>query len=221
MANRNPTPRKRYLKVTHFQYPIVNTVPLIRPKRLKEVPFFKTVLSRRSSSSFGRISGSKLSQLLYYTTKNIEIGFLESGNLWAKRPSPSAGGIHPIDIIIYDPSQGPRLYYYDPVEHSMSELRLEAKETSRFIKHVRSIKTDSGNAIILWMVAHKYRTNAKYKNSESLIWRDAGCLLYCINLVSAALEIPCCPLGSLGEPFISGLFRKHGEVEGVGGCLVG
>jgi hypothetical protein len=55
-------------------------------------------------------------------------------------------------------------------------------------------------------------------NSESLIWRDG---LYCINLVSAALEIQCCPIGSLGEPYVSKLFKKHGDVQGIGGCLVG
>jgi SagB-type dehydrogenase family enzyme len=218
---RNPKPRKILLKTKDFSYPIVDTMVLSRPTKIKEASFFKTVLSRRSANSFNGISGLRLSQLLYFSAKAFEIGFSDTGDMISRRPAPSAGGIHPIDIIVWSPSIEPGLHYYNPVDHSLNKLSLNPSLINKFVEQTHSIKDSSKKATILWMIAHKYRTNAKYNNSESLVWRDAGCLLYCLNLVAAALNIQCCLLGSLGEPYISNLFRKHGKVEGVGGCLVG
>jgi hypothetical protein len=76
------------------------------------------------------------------------------------------------------------------------------------------------NATVVWFVAHLQRTEAKYKNPESLIWRDAGALITTIQLVATAIKIRSCPIGTLGEPFFSKLFTK-GNVISAGGILVG
>jgi SagB-type dehydrogenase family enzyme len=131
--------------------------------------------------------------------------------MWSKRPSPSAGGIHPIDLVIYDSSRGPALYYYNPLDHSLNELDLNKDEIIDFVNHVYGSKVNSKKSTIIWMVAHPNRTNAKYQNSDSLVWRDAGCLLYCLNLVCNALKISFCSLGTLGEPYISRAFKCMGK----------
>ncbi|WP_235942100.1 nitroreductase family protein [Pontibacter fetidus] len=162
-----------------------------------------------------------IGDLLWFTSKVMEVEMLESGFLWTHRPTPSAGGRHPIDILVSLPSEfGSRSFcVYNPLDHSLNELEVDASDLNALIEHTDNILT-IGNATILWFVAHSYRTSSKYENSESLVWRDAGALLYCHQLVSQALGIRCCPLGSLGEPYVSNLLGGD-TLYGVGGCLLG
>lgn len=129
---------------------------------------------------------------------------------------------HPIDIIVASPvlNRLNSLYYYNPFEHSLNQLNLLKSYTDDFINHINSV-LNTENSTIIWFIAHPNRTDAKYNNSASLIWRDAGALINCIQLVCTALNIDSCPIGSLGEPFISQMFAANGNVFGVGGILIG
>lgn len=65
------------------------------------------------------------------------------------------------------------------------------------------------------------RTLAKYRQGESLVWRDAGALVATIGFACNAIGIKCTPFGPTGEPFLSRLLGGPGAPKGVGGCVIG
>ena len=218
----NPIPRKVVKKIKAFEYPITATKFLSKPRPDSEVKFFETILNRRSQRVFAPINEGNLSALLYYSAKTLNTNFSKEGYLWSNRPTPSAGGIHPIDIIVCTIGKlRSSISYYNPIDHSLNTLELDDKKVALFIKHTNEILPGGEQGVILWLLAHEYRTASKYRNHKSLVWRDAGCLLFCLNLVSSALKLNFCLLGSLGEPHISDMFKEYGQVYGVGGCIFG
>ena len=219
---KNPSPKKTQSKILPFSYPIVSIDKLRVPLHQSDTLFLETLSSRRSERNFRKLKKRQLSDLLYYSARTVKINGTKDGNLWFQRPSPSAGGLHPIDIIVCIPKKDDySINYYNPIDHSLNRLKLDTGLVANFVKHINEIIPTHNKSTILWLVAHEYRTATKYINPTSLVWRDAGCLLFCINLVSTALNMRCCILGSLGEPNISRLFKKFGDVYGIGGCLIG
>lgn len=218
----NPSLKPIRTKSVPFSYPIISRELLERPTSFTDRTFIDAVLGRKSSRSFARISVDQLSTLLYLSCKTLAVNTDFEGNEWQHRPVPSAGGLHPIDLVVGVPQKkGYTLNYYNPICHSLDRLKLNPEVSRSFVAQINGVVPTNNVAVILWMIAHPSRTSAKYASSLSLVWRDAGCLLYCISLVSSALGIKCCPVGSLGEPFVSRLLKPYGKVFGVGGCLVG
>jgi len=111
-------------------------------------------------------------------------------------------------------------HYYNSLEHTLNRLDLPLQLVTNFLEHVNGIVNIS-NATIVWFVAHYHRTAAKYENPESLIWRDGGALINSIQLTCTALNINCCPIGSLGEPYIGDFFNRQDGIFGAGGILIG
>jgi SagB-type dehydrogenase family enzyme len=155
------------------------------------------------------------------SSKVISCEIQEDGYISSHRPAPSAGARHPIDLIISLPNNFENdLYYYNAFDHTLNKLEVEKILVSSFMNHINDIiSIDDGT--IIWFVAHPERTESKYENAQSLIWRDAGALIYCLQLTCTAFKINSCPIGSLGEPFISKMFEERGQVIGVGGLLLG
>ncbi|SEM10533.1 hypothetical protein SAMN05518845_11692 [Variovorax sp. YR750] len=75
-------------------------------------------------------------------------------------------------------------------------------------------------ATLLLLVAEPGKTAAKYFNSESLVWRDAGVLLGYLSLAAEALGLAFVPLGITGDPWAGKLVDESG-LAGVGAALVG
>lgn len=218
----NPVPKDREDQIMPFTYPIVERKYLERPVNQPNINFFDIIVNRRSQRTFNKLSLPQLSDLLWYTSKVYDLEVQQNGFIWTHRPTPSAGGRHPIDVIISLPDELSKrmLSYYNPIDHSINQLQLNANVLADFFNHVDKIMSIE-NATVIWFLAHLQRTNSKYLNAESLIWRDAGALIYCFQLVSCALNFNCCPMGSLGEPYVSELFKKYGDTFGAGGCLIG
>ncbi|HMK57424.1 MAG TPA: SagB family peptide dehydrogenase [Nitrososphaeraceae archaeon] len=191
---------------------------MTKPKR----DFLSTVLKRRSNRVFKELSKAHLSKLLWYSSKVISLDIQKDGSIWFHRPIPSAGGLHPIDLIVYSRlyDKTGHFYYYNPLDHSLGKLLIDRSKSEPFLKHIEQI-IPLGEASIVWFVANGNRTYAKYHNPESLLWRDAGAYIYCFQLVSEALNINSCPLGTLGQPFITDMLRAGSSVFGVGGMLIG
>ena len=70
------------------------------------------------------------------------------------------------------------------------------------------------------LVAEPGKTAAKYANSESLVWRDAGVLLGYMSVVAEALGLGFCPLGITGQAYVSAL-SADARLTGVGLAVVG
>ena len=136
----------------------------------------------------------------------------------SRRPSPSAGAIHPVDVLLVHGSS--RVFRYAPLVHQLQTLRVSRPE------HLDAFRQDchqllpeaSGTAIVL--VGEMNRVAAVYKRPESLLWRDAGVLLQTLALVATAYRLAFCPLGILGTPVVRAIGLSR-QILGVGVALVG
>ena len=91
---------------------------------------------------------------------------------------------------------------------------------SRFLTSIDQV-VSVGQGTIIWFGAQFDRTLSRYKDGESLVWRDTGALIATISLVAECLNLNCCALVIIGEPHFSQLLNSKGIVIGVGGLLVG
>lgn len=211
---KNPRPKTIEESVTSFDYPIQHTIKLSRNIDPLPARFDEVITNRKSTKTFASIDLQQLSNLLWYTAKVKQTFVQDNGYILTHRGAPSAGARHPIDILIYNKEN---LHYYNPFDHSLNQIA--TPEITSFIQHIEQI-VSIGNGTIFWFVAHYQRTAAKYEHPESLIWRDSGALLNSIQLTCTAMGLNSCPVGSLGEPYISAIFNQPG-IFGAGGLLIG
>lgn len=216
----NPIPKEKIGKKVRYKYPLKEKIKLKKDLSERGKDFFKVIRKRSSSREFeGGISEKLLAELLWYTSKTINISTSDNGMVLKHRPSPSAGGLHPIDIIISLPTEDKRSFsLYNSIDHCLYSLDLNESLVKDFCQHIDEI-VNIQDSLIIWFLAHPQRTKVKYENVDSLIWRDAGAYIYCFQIVATALDLNSCPIGSLGAPFISKLFGDN--VFGAGGILIG
>lgn len=218
----NPTPKAKEEQPPIFNYPIIDTIKLPFPTQLKTADFFDVLANRKSKRTFSRLEIDDISNILYFSAKTKNIAIKDNGYIVSHRPSPSAGAIHPIDILILTSriDRVKSFYYYNAFQHSINKLKLSESLTGEFIKHLNSV-VEIGEGTLFWFIAHESRTAAKYENSMSLIWRDAGALIQCIQMVCTALDLNSCGVGTLAEPFVTNMFLEYGCISSCGGIIVG
>jgi hypothetical protein len=96
------------------------------------------------------------------------------------------------------PSDRDILLLYDPLHHSLQQLAgVNALDVARVRAEFHEVLS-SARGDFLVLLADVERTRAKYANPDSLIWRDAGCLLATAQLVACWLGLGSCLLGVLG-----------------------
>lgn len=219
---KNPIPRKKIEEIYHFKYPTNKKVELTKDFPERDQNLFEIIHKRTSKKDFKKhLNLNRISELLWYTSKTIDIKTFDNGKMiWTHRPAPSAGGLHPIDLIVSLPNKKLNRFFslYNPIEHCLYTLDLNKNLVKNFFEHIDDI-INIQNSFIIWFVVHPQRTKVKYKNAGSLIWRDAGAYIYCIQLVCTALDLNSCPVGSLGVPFVNKLFGE--DTVGAGGILIG
>jgi len=218
----SPSKRPVELHVREFRYPTISREYLAVPKAPRNVGFFATVESRRSRRTFGPMSKSALSALLWYSSKTLSTWVEPNGFRWEHRPAPSAGGRHPVDLLVVSDNRAENVaYIYDPFAHALNRIQIQGPgKVTGLVREVNNIVSCRG-ATIIWHLAQFARTLSKYVDGESLVWRDAGALLATMGLVAEALRLSFCAIGITGEPWVSEMLDSKGAVVGVGGCIVG
>lgn len=218
----NPEPLKEIKKIPTYIYLLDNVLSLPQTNAELNISFAEVILGRQSTRIFKKIDLQQISNLLWYSAKVRKALISEEGNLITHRSSPSAGGIHPIDIFISSPNSISKrdLQFYNPFTHSLAKLKVDDKLLIQFYKHINKC-LPLKNSTLIWFVAHKERVAAKYKNPDSLIWRDAGALIMSFQIVASGLNLHSCPIGTLAEPFLSNLFDKPNTIISAGGLLIG
>lgn len=217
----NPAPRKDTKNTPQFLYPISEIIRLAIPTVFPSTSFIDVIKERKSSREFKELSIDQLSDLLWLACKVKDIAIDPAGYILTHRPSASAGGRHPIDVLVLSPILGiSTIHYYNPFEHTLNKLDFDQKSVTQLHSHVNE-SIVLGSATMLWLLAHPQRTTAKYSNALSLIWRDAGTLIHSIQLACTFIDVNSCPIGTLGEPYISNVFSRIGEVWSAGGIAIG
>ena len=138
-----------------------------------------------------------------------------------RRPSPSAGALHPIDIALVDWRGAPRLMRYDSLLHQLDILvPLTFLDDLRELAHTSEeiLPGARGTAIVL--LGDLARVAATYDNPDTLLWRDAGALLQTLFLAATAFRLAFCPLGILGHEVVRALGLEQ-RLTAAGVALIG
>lgn len=213
-----PTPREIELPYSEFCYQIKEKSYLPLPDDLPSISLSDVLASRQSRRTYKAVSCQLLNSLLWHSARAIIVSPPNSSR-WQHRPTPSAGGRHPIDLLIF--TKQDNVYLYDPIPHALAKLNIiDNNSLGQFLISINQVITFE-QATIIWFGAQFERTLSKYESGEDLVWRDAGALITTISLVAESLGLNCCAVGINGEPFISDMLSSKGKVVGVGGLLVG
>lgn len=241
LMNRSPGPRPRSTELPYveFAYPCAEELVRLPLPDPPAVDCFDALRARRTSRTFAPMSVAALSTLLWFTARTLETESEPRIHRprWEHRVTPSAGGRHPVDILIsragnqwpehYSRRAAAReLWLYDALEHTLRRITPRDNTAARRLNDLpaKLLAGASGvrDATVLWHAAQFARTHAAYEDADSLIWRDVGCLVGMTTVVAAALGLNCCPLGVTGEPHLSAAVgASAGEVVGAGGCVIG
>lgn len=116
-----------------------------------------------------------------------------------RRPSPSAGALHPIELVIVHGGRTPRAFLYDAREHELNSLQIVAPDKLRLFSNEIADVVPAACGSVLIMLGEPARVAARYHDPLSLLWRDAGALLQTLFLTATAFEMSFCPLGILGH----------------------
>ena len=218
----SPKPRRRELPYRPFGFPIVSARRLPRPTISSRTSALDVIGSRRSSRTFrSPLSEGQLSALLWHSCRTIEARREHSGFEWQHRPAPSAGGRHPVHLLVLGGTFGDvPVELYVPEDHRLAVLDC-SEVRARRLRALAARVLGSHDATLIWLAAEVGRTTTKYLNAESLIWRDAGTLLAVLSIVASTMKLNSCALGPTGEPEVSRLLESRGSVMGLGGFAVG
>lgn len=214
----NPRPRALpELTLPRAKWPVTRAVDCGDIVSPLEQSFVATLEARRSYRVMSRAPLREVVNAIAFGVRPRET--IDGGSLGRSlRPSPSAGAIHPVDVLLVHGSS--RVFRYAPLEHQLEVLHVARRgDLEAFDADCRQILPEaSGTAIVL--VGEMSRVAAVYKRPESLLWRDAGVLLQTLALVATAYRLAFCPLGILGTPVVRAIGLSE-QISGVGVALIG
>ena len=215
-----PRPRIMQGDFCQLDLKVVRREYLKKPKSIPKVDLFKTLQQRESRRSFGEVTKEQLSVLLWsccHPTKRFKS---KTGLYWEHRPVPSAGGKHPVEVIVINPTNsGWEPALYDPIAHCLCYFEYSDEVFQDLICDVDDTLAIQ-NGTVLCLAANFSKVRAAYHNPESLVWRDVGILIGYFTIVAEAIQLSCCPIGITGEPSLS-LMLDSPSTIGVGGLIIG
>ena len=209
-----PHPRSELVPLPAWS-PRIRESRALRPAGPAPTASFEDVLDRRRSDrAMFALSEARLSELLWHAVRARDV----RGD-WQHRAAASAGGLHPIQVLVF--ARATRdVVLYEPTHHHAlvldeidSHLLCAALDQTLFLG-------EAADATLLLLAAEMNRTASAYENSKSLVWRDAGCLLATLQIVCSWLSIASCPLGVLGEPLLAAC-GASGQLVATGLLVVG
>lgn len=190
--------------------------PVIPPP---PIAFEEVLEARRSCRATINAPLREIVNAIAYTTRPRFI-LKDDEHQRTRRPSPSAGALHPIEVAILDWRATPRVMRYHPTGHELHVLALKDRsKVSVLSEKIRDVvPLAKGTAVVF--LGDMERVAAFYENPHSLLWRDAGALLQTLHLSATAFRLACCPVGLLGGELVEAI-GLEGRLIGAGVAVVG
>lgn len=216
-----PTILEHPVSFEPFQYDgdLVIMLPGVE-KEKHPTEFLEVFSGRRSIKQLGSCSLDSLSQILYYAVKPYGIGRDDYGETVYRSAAPSAGGRHPIDILVGMLDGGVRrLFLYQAINHSLKRLGIKEELQAAFFDDIETT-LPMGDSVVLWFSVQYMRTASKYTDYMTLIWRDVGAQLCCLQQVAKYVGMDSCPIGYLADDSFNQMFQTDKLLSG-GGMIIG
>jgi SagB-type dehydrogenase family enzyme len=219
----SPRKREHESRAITFTYGDRSRLYLPVPSETGFRSFMSVIASRRSRRELRGVPTDKLSALLWHAAKTRRSWVEPSGAIWQHKPVPSAGGRHPIDLLLIGgPPHLGMAVRYDSLAHALVGIDVpDPTALVALVEEVHTILPAASEATIVVFAAQIDKTLSKYECGESLVWRDAGAMDATMNLVAEALGLGYCALGTTGEPWLSQALNSAPFLYGVGGGVVG
>lgn len=214
-TDQNPRPRSTVRPVGFLTYPARSVINLRPPGDRPTASFLDVLDNRRTRYADECLNVDQLSELLWHGGR-VRERFDDSSS---HRAAPSAGGIHPIEILVHGLSDATGLFHYDAEKHRLIEVAHDLTIADELVTEADSC-LPCRPATLLWFLAVTQRTDAKYTNADTLVLRDTGALITTLCLCGTALKFQPVPLGTRGEPMLSRLTTWSVPVTGVGGMHI-
>lgn len=214
-----PEPRTVQLALKPLEWPVARRIGLPNLVPPQPGPFAEIVATRRSSRSIRRAPLREIVNFISFSTNARFQRRTPSSR--ASRPAHSAGGLHPVDVILVSGIGRRRVYRFD-AEHGMLE-RLHVSEEVRLQElNVRMAKLfPDADCDYLVLLADRALVEANYTWPDTLVWRDAGALMQTLHFCASAYRLAFCPGGILGWELARALFGEDSRVLAVGVAVVG
>ncbi|WP_308389820.1 nitroreductase family protein [Acidithiobacillus sp. AMEEHan] len=164
------------------------------------------------------IDDEKLGEFFWLSCRSRSSHSSPFGPDQESRVHPSAGALHPIHVLV-SRSAGPWMRY-DPVEHALIELPGSTNSAAAGRNAANRI-FNLNQGVLLGLVAEPGKTEAKYDNHETLVWRDAGVLLGYMSLIAEALHLDFCPLGITGQTHLTDFLPEASRLQAAGLAVLG
>lgn len=213
--------KQRYIEFNNQKklYDLFRKVALPQPDhmRLTEQDFHKVLVGRRSVRNFGNtpLSVQELSTFLHFSNgirARAKDGF--TFRHWA-----SAGGFFPIDLYLTVQNVeglAKGLYYYDPFEHCLRQIRGESVIAPLQDASLGATGFAEKAAVGLFLAADFAKTKFKYgERGYRYILLDAGHLGGNIYLLATAMGLGACAIGGFYEVDIDRILGLDGVNEGI------
>jgi hypothetical protein len=213
-----PLPRESPQHYDPVAWPDEEIFKLPIPLSTSSRAFSEALDQRRTSRIFADLETTDLAHFFWHTARiQSTLGSL-LGFPQTLRPVASAGALHPIHVLVKQPTL-PLWCRYEPSTHAMISLPTFTKILSDVEEKIgRAVETK--NATVFLYFAEPGMVAAKYQNESSLVWRDVGALLGHSALVAADMRLAFCPLGMTGHEWAQRL-NQQGQLAGVGVALLG
>lgn len=209
----DPRPRKVPLSYVPFRWPAIEVVALEPGAAPHPVDLAALLSNRRSHQSGGAPTLEALGALLWQVARTLATAPSPYGFELEQRPVPSAGAIHPIHVLVQEPGRADWARY-DARSHRLERLFDERGCLAGLADHALHTAC-APHGVVIAFVAEPGRSGAKYENSETLVWRDAGVLQGVLCAVAPAVGLQVCLLGPTGDAWVSRL-SDEGQLRGVG-----
>ena len=217
-TDRNPRPRQvPDTLLASVEWPVTRAIDCGEVVPPLERSFTATLAARRSCRTMTRAPLRVVVNAVAFGARPRQV--MEGDHFGrSRRPSPSAGAIHPVDVLLVHGASS--VFRYAPLKHQIEILRVSHRGAlESFLCDCREILPEaSGTAIVL--VGDMNRVAALYMRPESLLWRDGGVLLQTLALVATAYRLAFCPLGILGNSVVRSLELPE-RVSAVGVAMIG
>lgn len=184
--------------------------------------FAEVLRIRRSSRALGGLRLDALASVLVLSGRVRAWAESDDGYQITHRPTPSAGGRHPCDLLVAAPGVeglAKGWWVFDATRCELHQEREGVPPMDQALDSIVEIGRLGGRpGAVIFLVAHFDRTLARYPAGGALVWRDAGVLLSVLHLCATALSLGSCIVGSAGVVRVQ---RSPSVVMDVGAIALG
>ena len=156
---------------------------------------------RRSVRELRPCSLVDLSTLLFNGARVLDEWLDRQGANVSRRPHPSAGGRHPLSILVLvDEVEGltPGAWAFDPSRCTLTDANWHPDRIDDALVVASNALAGRRPPALLLAVAEPERTLSRYPAGTAHLWRDAGALLTTLHLLAASLDLASCIVGISG-----------------------